>query len=202
MWGYLCTGTVSNTLPLSCEIMVLCSKRAEDTGRLSLSLNPRSQLHLLQSCMEKLVLGWMCYHSDKPRVVTTGLQSCRWPGKSLENLSSLLESQEKPLLSQRLSCIPTLPAACSHTSDPAQCLKRRHICERTGNQELSSKRGPQQSRNLAVDGDSHMAFRSSFLRYRVKGTAFMVHIQIRDCLFYFIFFTHCGGCDKGKLMPD
>lgn len=164
MWGYLCTGTVSNTLPLSCEIMVLCSKRAEDTGRLSLSLNPRSQLHPLQSCVEELVLGWMCYHSDKPRVVTTGLQSCRWPGKSLENLSWLLESQEKPLLSQCLSCTPTLPAACSHTSDPAQCLKRRHICERTGNQELSSKQGPRQSRNLAVDGDSHRAFRSSFFR--------------------------------------
>lgn len=128
---------------------------------LSLSLNPRSQLHLLQSCMEKLVLGWMCYHSDKPCVVTTGLQSCRWPGKSLENLSSLLESQEKPgtlfaekpLLSQRLSCIPTLPAACSHTPDPAQCLKRRHICERTGNQELFSKQDPQQSRNLTIYGE-------------------------------------------------
>lgn len=164
MWGYLCTGTVSNTLPLSCEIMVLCSKRAEDIGRLSLSLNPRSQLHPLQSYMETLVLGWMCYHSDKPRMGTTGLRSCRWPGKSLENLSLLLESQEnpgtlfveKPLLSQRLSCIPTLPAACSHTSDPAQCLKRRHICERTGNQELSSKQGPQRSRNLTVHGESHM----------------------------------------------
>lgn len=157
--GDLCTGTVSNTLPLSCEVLVLCGKRTEDTGRL-LSPNPRSQPHLLQSCMEKLVLGWMCYHSDKPCVVTTGLQSCRWPGESLENLSSLLESQEKPgTLFREAFALPTpfmhptLPAACSHTPDPAQCLKRRHICERTGNQELFSKQYPQQSRNLTVYGE-------------------------------------------------
>lgn len=41
VWWHLCTGTVLNSLPLFCKIMVLWNMRAEDTGRLLGSLEPQ-----------------------------------------------------------------------------------------------------------------------------------------------------------------
>lgn len=212
MWWHLCTGTVLNSWPLFCKIMVLWDTRAGAPGGSWGHSAPKNQPHSFAGLHLKIWFGPVLSHGFSLVWVISGFWSygpC--PRKSLESLCILLKSQEKsgilfancPLWLQCLSPICTLPTACSHSTDTAQCLKRRHdpvwgwAC-----QDLSTNTGlcaVRRRRNVfrvlivhVKIAQGHFAPHS--LQTGVEGIAFVIIFQYVT-IFFFYFTAEGSGKD-------
>lgn len=229
VWRHLCTGTVLNSWPLFCKLMVLWDRRAGDAGRLSGSL--RSQDPSSPFCraafknfrfgpvLPKELVSALCGSSlafgAVDHVRGTALRVCVYILSPRRSLASSLQTAPCGFNAFHPSALSRPPRVTAQIlpsalrGDVTQCRDgpaRTFPHTRGCVQSAEGKVCPESSLFMRR---SHGAPCSTFLTDRGRGHCFCDHIPICDC-FPFYFIAEGSGknneyqtetCSPGELCP-